>query len=84
MVQAVLEQPLWYTLRPISVPYNYPNLLNRSATTSPFTLVFKAAGSQTAAGVINAVVLSSVLSAGNHALFAGTRVLHSLAQPLPG
>jgi L-asparagine transporter-like permease len=32
---------------------------------------------------MNAVILSSVLSAGNHALFAGTRVLYSLAQPLP-
>ena len=32
-----------------------------------------------AASAMNAVLLSSVLSAGNHALFAGTRVLHSLA-----
>jgi AAT family amino acid transporter len=32
---------------------------------------------------MNAVILSSVLSGGNHALFAGTRVLYSLAQPLP-
>jgi AAT family amino acid transporter len=32
---------------------------------------------------MNAVILTSVLSAGNHALFAGTRVLYSLAQPLP-
>lgn len=28
---------------------------------------------------MNAVVLTSVLSAGNHALFAGTRVLHNLS-----
>jgi len=28
---------------------------------------------------MNAVLLTSVLSAGNHALFAGTRILHSLA-----
>ena len=29
---------------------------------------------------MNTVVLSSVISAGNHALFAGTRVLYGLAQ----
>ena len=29
---------------------------------------------------MNAVVLSSAISAGNHALFAGTRVLYGLAQ----
>ena len=32
-----------------------------------------------AASAMNAVLLTSVLSAGNHALFAGTRILHSLA-----
>jgi AAT family amino acid transporter len=29
---------------------------------------------------MNTVILSSVISAGNHALFAGTRVLYGLAQ----
>jgi len=29
---------------------------------------------------MNSVILSSVISAGNHALFAGTRVLYGLAQ----
>jgi len=32
---------------------------------------------------MNAVILSSVLSAGNHAMFAGTRVLYSLASASP-
>ena len=32
-----------------------------------------------AASAMNAVLFTSVLSAGNHALFAGTRILHSLA-----
>ena len=32
-----------------------------------------------AASAMNGVLLTSVLSAGNHALFAGTRILHSLA-----
>jgi amino acid transporter, AAT family len=29
---------------------------------------------------MNAVILSTVLSAGNHSLFAGTRILYSLAK----
>jgi amino acid transporter len=33
-----------------------------------------------AASFMNTVILSSVISAGNHALFAGTRVLYGLAQ----
>lgn len=59
-----------------SVPWDYPNLSNRSTTTSPFTIVFTLAGSRAAASFMNAVVLTSVLSAGNHALFAGSRVLY--------
>lgn len=40
---------------------------------------------QRIAHVIFQVILTSVLSAGNHALFAGTRVLYSLAvtEPVP-
>jgi amino acid permease len=34
----------------------------------------------TAASFMNTVILSSVVSAGNHALFAGTRVLYGLAK----
>lgn len=36
-------------------------------------------GSQAAGSFINAVIMTSVLSAGNHALFAGTRLLYSLS-----
>ena len=65
------------------VPYNYPNLSNKTTTTSPFTIVFKEIGSTAAASYVNAVILTSVLSAGNHALFAGTRVLYGLAATRP-
>ena len=65
------------------VPYNYPNLSNKTTTTSPFTIVFKEIGSTAAASYVNAVILTSVLSAGNHALFAGTRVLYGLAVTRP-
>jgi AAT family amino acid transporter len=37
------------------------------------------AGAKAAGSFINAVILTSVISAGNHALFAGTRLLYSLA-----
>ncbi|KLO06770.1 hypothetical protein SCHPADRAFT_837571 [Schizopora paradoxa] len=67
----------------LNVPYDYPNLSNRSTTTSPFTIVFFEAGSNVAASFMNSVILSSVLSAGNHAMFAGTRVLFSLASSSP-
>jgi AAT family amino acid transporter len=64
----------------LDVPYNYPGLNLKGARTSPFTIVFQMAGAQAAGSVINAVILTSVLSAGNHALFAGTRLLYTLAQ----
>ncbi|TFK44471.1 amino acid permease-domain-containing protein [Crucibulum laeve] len=67
----------------LNVPWDYPNLSNRSTTTSPFTLVFKEVGSNVAASFINFVILTSVLSAGNHALFAGTRVLYGLSVATP-
>jgi len=37
------------------------------------------AGSKAAPAFINAVIMTSVISAGNHALFAGTRLLYALA-----
>ncbi|KAK7045699.1 Basic amino-acid permease [Paramarasmius palmivorus] len=67
----------------LNVPYTYPNLSNRSSTTSPFTIVFQEIGSTAAASFMNTVILTSVLSAGNHALFAGTRVLYGLATSTP-
>ncbi|KAH6607032.1 aat family amino acid transporter [Trichoderma cornu-damae] len=63
----------------LNVPYNYPNLNSKQTRTSPFTIVFQMTGAKAAGSVINAVILTSVLSAGNHALFAGTRLLYTLA-----
>ncbi|KAA1469881.1 hypothetical protein DENSPDRAFT_835560 [Dentipellis sp. KUC8613] len=67
----------------LNVPWTYPNLSNKTTTTSPFTIVFKEVGSNVAASFMNAVILTSVISAGNHALFAGTRVLYGLASTSP-
>jgi AAT family amino acid transporter len=63
----------------LNVPYNTPNLSEKNARTSPFTIVFQMAGSNVAGSFTNAVIITSVLSAGNHALFAGSRMLYSLA-----
>ena len=63
----------------LNVPYTTPNLDGKDARISPFTIVFQQAGSKAAGSFINAVILTSVISAGNHALFAGTRLLYALA-----
>lgn len=65
------------------IPYTTPTLLNGDITdigVSPFTLVFEKAGLAFAAAVMNAVILSSVLSAGNSGMYASTRVLYALAK----
>lgn len=62
----------------LNVPYNYDGLSTKDSHTSPFTIVFMMAGSNVAGSFINAVVMTSVISAGNHALFAGSRLMYSL------
>jgi lysine-specific permease len=65
------------------INYNDPRLLSSDITdiaVSPFTLVFQNAGLAFAASVMNAVILTSVLSAGNSAMYAASRVLWVLAK----
>jgi AAT family amino acid transporter len=62
----------------LNIPYDYPGLNTKSSRTSPFTLAFQMAGSKAAGSFVNAVVLTSVISAGNHALYAGSRLLYTL------
>lgn len=47
---------------------------------SPFTMVFEKAGIAGAASLMNAVILTSVLSAGNSGMYASTRMLYSMAK----
>ncbi|WP_213300651.1 amino acid permease [Paraburkholderia sacchari] len=64
------------------IPHTDPNLLKSDVTdigVSPFTLVFRRAGLAVAAGVMNAVILTAVLSAGNSGMYASTRMLYNLA-----
>lgn len=65
------------------ISYKDPNLLSSDVSNvavSPFTLVFKHAGFAFAAAAMNAVILTSVLSAGNSSLYVGSRVLWTLAE----
>lgn len=65
------------------IPYTDPHLLRNDVTdvsVSPFALIFERAGLLAAASVMNAVVLTSVLSAGNSGMYAATRMLYSLAR----
>lgn len=65
------------------IPYTDPNLLRNSAgdiSVSPFTLVFRNAGLLSAAAIMNTVILTAVLSAGNSGLYASTRMLYALAK----
>jgi len=48
--------------------------------TSPFTMVFEKAGIAGAASLINAIILTSVLSAGNSGMYASSRMLFSMAK----
>jgi yeast amino acid transporter len=65
------------------VPFTDPNLLNNSsgadANASPFVIAVKNAGIATVPTIINAVILISVLSVGNAAVYASSRTLCALA-----
>jgi lysine-specific permease len=63
------------------IPFTSPNLLGSGAgdvAISPFTLVFKRTGLAGAASVMNAVILTSVLSSANSGMYASTRMLWAM------
>lgn len=62
------------------IPYTAEELAAEGVRTSPFTIIFEKAGLSIAASVMNAVILTSVLSAGNSGLYASTRMLWVLAK----
>uniref|UniRef100_UPI00359FA5EB amino acid permease n=1 Tax=Weissella soli TaxID=155866 RepID=UPI00359FA5EB len=65
------------------INYKDPSLLKASESNvavSPFTLVFKQAGFALAASVMNAVILTSVISSANSGVYASSRMLWSMAQ----
>ncbi|CEP15481.1 hypothetical protein [Parasitella parasitica] len=64
------------------IPYDYPDLQNPDGGpgTASFTLVFRLAGIEAGAHVINAIVLTSVLSACNSSMYTTSRTLMGLAR----
>lgn len=65
------------------IPYTDPNLMRgdlQNVAMSPFTIVFKRAGLAFAASLMNAIILTSVLSAGNSGLYACARILWMMAK----
>ena len=64
------------------VPYTEPNLLSAdldNVAMSPFTMVFQGAGLGGASHLMNAVILTSVLSCGNSTMYIASRLLYSMA-----
>ncbi len=65
------------------LPYTSKDLLGSGASDvaiSPFTLVFRRVGLASAASVINAVILTSVISAANSGMYASTRMLWAMSK----
>jgi lysine-specific permease len=62
------------------VPYTNSNLQGHTIMVSPFTMVFEKVGLAFAASVMNAIILTAVLSAGNSSLYVTSRMLYSMAK----
>ncbi|KAJ4327759.1 hypothetical protein N0V84_001868 [Fusarium piperis] len=65
----------------LTVPYDDPNLLSATSKTarSPFVIAFTRVGATAGAHAINAVILITMFSAINSALYVGSRTLYGLA-----
>lgn len=65
------------------IPHNSPDLLGADAnqiSKSPFTLVFEKAGFALAASIMNAVILTSIFSAGNSGMYTSSRMLFAMGK----
>ncbi|KAI8975639.1 amino acid permease/ SLC12A domain-containing protein [Mycotypha africana] len=64
------------------IPYTDPDLLRGSSdvAVSPFTLVFRKAGAAWAADLMNAIILITMISAGNSGVYSSSRTLLALAE----
>ncbi len=62
------------------IPFTAEQLASSDVQVSPFTLVFKHLGITFAASLMNAVILTAILSAGNSGMYASTRMLWYLAK----
>ncbi|KAI8380769.1 amino acid permease/ SLC12A domain-containing protein [Blakeslea trispora] len=81
-IRIVLFYVLSILIIGLCIPYTDPNLLSASShniSVSPFTLVFKKAGAAWAADMMNAIILITMISAGNSGVYSSSRTLMSLA-----
>lgn len=66
------------------IAYNDPLLLRAAETEnialSPFTLLYEKAGFAFAASIMNAVILTAIMSAGNSGMYSSTRMLFDMAR----
>jgi lysine-specific permease len=66
------------------VAYDDPRLLQAASSEdialSPFTLLYEQAGFAFAASLMNAVILTAILSAGNSGMYSSTRMLFDMAR----
>lgn len=65
------------------ISYTDPNLLSAdidNVAVSPFTMIFEKMGIAVAASLMNAVILTSILSCGNSTLYSASRLLFSMGQ----
>ncbi|KAI7865464.1 amino acid permease/ SLC12A domain-containing protein [Spinellus fusiger] len=81
-VRIVLFYVLSILVIGLVIPYTEPNLLKgtSSVAVSPFTLVFQKAGASWAADLMNAIILITMISAGNSGVYSSSRTLMALAQ----
>ncbi|KAG0164944.1 hypothetical protein DFQ28_009575 [Apophysomyces sp. BC1034] len=80
-VRIVLFYVLSILVIGLVIPYTDPNLLKGSndIAVSPFTLVFAKAGAAWAADLMNAVILITMVSAGNSGVYSSSRTLLALS-----
>jgi lysine-specific permease len=66
------------------IAYDDPRLLQAASSEnialSPFTLLYEQAGFAFAASLMNAVILTAILSAGNSGMYSSTRMLFDMAR----
>ena len=80
-VRIVLFYVLSILVIGLVIPYTNKELLNGSKdiSVSPFTLVFEKAGAAWSADMMNAIILITMISAGNSGVYSSSRTLLSLA-----
>ncbi|WP_419880693.1 amino acid permease [Peribacillus sp. B-H-3] len=72
---------LTITVIGLIIPYTTPELAaSDDVTVSPFTLVFEKVGFAFATSVMNSIILTAILSAGNSGMYAAARMLWNMAK----